>query len=202
MERQQQHVGYLFPVLKSKDIVECLTELGLEITKDELLDPQKHKEKVKHIYAQLLAYCTGQEEFSANERMKEASTDDLHNNVQDISFFLALQSLMRTCRITQFSLRDLHHPTSKRLRVHLSGILNMVRHMESQFQVYAELSEPVSTMAKVTVAYCLFTTRRFQITSHFLLFKLTSASSASSATRRLGSCTGRKSRAARAVNDY
>ena len=45
---------FIFPVLKSADILQCMTELGIEMTKAELTEPHRHKDKVKGIFLQLV----------------------------------------------------------------------------------------------------------------------------------------------------
>jgi hypothetical protein len=50
----QQSVGYSYPQLKPTEIVQCMEELGISLTKDELLEPQKHKDKIRNIFVQLV----------------------------------------------------------------------------------------------------------------------------------------------------
>ena len=41
---------FVFPILKSVDILQCMSELGIEMTKQELAEPQRHKEKLRQIF--------------------------------------------------------------------------------------------------------------------------------------------------------
>lgn len=47
---------FIFPVLKSADILQCMTELGIEMTKAELAEPHRHKDKIRTIFLQLVRY--------------------------------------------------------------------------------------------------------------------------------------------------
>jgi hypothetical protein len=45
---------FIFPILKSTDILQCMFELGIEMSKEELMEPQRHKEKLRQIFVQLV----------------------------------------------------------------------------------------------------------------------------------------------------
>lgn len=68
---------------------------------------------------------------------------DMHEGTADIKFFLKLKKCLRTCGIYDFSWKDLHAPTPKRLRWQLSAIINMAKFREDQLMVYHELHKPV-----------------------------------------------------------
>ena len=53
------HTHFIFPVLKSTEILQCLDELGIDVCKAELTEPQRHREKIRKIFWQLLEHCTG-----------------------------------------------------------------------------------------------------------------------------------------------
>jgi len=44
-----------FPPLKMSDILDCMRELGMELTKQELLEPSRNKERVRQIYIYLVS---------------------------------------------------------------------------------------------------------------------------------------------------
>lgn len=46
---------YRFPLLKNNEIVECLTDAGIEISSNELTEPNRHKDKVKAIFIELVS---------------------------------------------------------------------------------------------------------------------------------------------------
>lgn len=47
---------FIFPVLKSADILLCMAELEIELSKAELSEPHRHKDKIKKVF--LILVCT------------------------------------------------------------------------------------------------------------------------------------------------
>ena len=45
---------YIFPLLKHSDILQCMSELGIEMNKAELAEPIRHKERVRKVFLQLV----------------------------------------------------------------------------------------------------------------------------------------------------
>ena len=137
---------YVFPVLKLSDIQQCLEELGVDfLTKAELTEPQRHKEKIRKAFWKLLDICCGIDEeglAKQSPNLDGMKYSDLHDEVTDVLFFQELRKCLATCCVYDFSWKDLHNPTSKRLRVQLSAILNMAKFREEQLKVFSELCEP------------------------------------------------------------
>ncbi|KAL3914608.1 MAG: hypothetical protein SGARI_000033 [Bacillariaceae sp.] len=118
------HTQYLFPMLKSKELLQCLEEMGVEIefTKQELTEPQRHKDKVRKVFWHVLDYCCGiREEHIQKKEMRK---------------------LMKTCGVVDFSWKDLHYPTAKRLRCQLSALINFAKFREEQLPIFNEMNEP------------------------------------------------------------
>ena len=46
--------GFIYPILKPADIIQCLSEIGIEISRDELQNPGHHKEKLRKIFTALV----------------------------------------------------------------------------------------------------------------------------------------------------
>jgi kinetochore protein Nuf2 len=150
------HTHYIFPVLKNSDILQCMAEVGIEVTKTELTEPQRHKDKVRKIFWFLLDYCCGvtEEKFQgkAPKGLSEIVPDnerELHDDFVDILFFKEMRQFMKTCGINDFSWKDLHFPTAKRLRCQLSAIINMAKFREEQLDLYQQLNEPRTALLEV-----------------------------------------------------
>jgi len=147
------HTHFIFPILKNAEILQCLEELGIDVCKSDLVEPQRHKEKVRIIFWQLLDHCCGITEEDLEKRCPKNIDEfvppaeaELHDNFIDMLFFREMRKLMDTCGIVDFSWKDLHVPTSKRLRFQLSATINMAKFREEQLKVYAELNEPRSQL--------------------------------------------------------
>lgn len=76
----------------------------------------------------------------------------MHQDFGEVKFFRALRELMVSTGLPNFSWRDLHAPTAKRLRLQLSAVINLAKFREEQLKVYAELNEPVCI--KESGVYC------------------------------------------------
>lgn len=143
------HTHYIFPVLKNGEILQCLDELGIEVSKTELQEPQRYREKIRKIFWQLLEHCSGiteediEKRYPTNlDRFVAPEEAELHQNFADMLFFKEMRKLMNTCGVVDFSWKDIHVPTSKRLRCQLSATINMAKFREEQLKIYAELNEP------------------------------------------------------------
>lgn len=55
MDVTLNHTIYRFPILKNAEIIDCLSEAGIELNESELMEPQRHKEKVKQVFLSLVS---------------------------------------------------------------------------------------------------------------------------------------------------
>lgn len=140
---------FIFPVLKSADILLCMSELEIDLSKAEISEPHRHKDKIKKVFLILLDTCAGIQEpdlespQAVQDKVASVKYSELHGEgISDIKFFIALRKCLRTCGVYDFSWKDLHAPTAKRLRWQLSAIINLAKFREDQLPIYAELNEP------------------------------------------------------------
>ena len=136
--------AYSFPVLKPSEIILCLNELGISVMEDEIINPDKNKDQIRRIYEYMTELCTGitRDEMSqpAFSGLKQLTYPELHEeSIPQINFLRACQKMMAVCGIYDFTMKDLMAPTGKRLRRHLSGILNFAKFREERFALLAEL---------------------------------------------------------------
>jgi Nuf2 family len=71
---------------------------------------------------------------------------ELHQDVSEMQFYCYLRDMLKVAGYANFSWRDLHNPTPKRLQYQLSAIFNLAKHREDQLLLYKELNEPVSVV--------------------------------------------------------
>jgi kinetochore protein Nuf2 len=141
---------YIFPVLKNADILICCSELELELTKAELTEPQRHRDRIRKVFWQLLDICFGITEEDLTKQLPSpdqlaqlSDYPELHeDHMLDVLFFRELSKCMAVVGIYDFSWRDLNQPTSKRFRTQMSAIINMAKFREEQLRKYYELMEP------------------------------------------------------------
>ncbi|KAL3937584.1 MAG: hypothetical protein SGBAC_007342 [Bacillariaceae sp.] len=148
---------FVFPVLKSANIMQCMMELGIELSKEELTEPHRHRDKIRKVFWQLLDICCG---ITEEDLEKQAPPTDglahpeVHDSFTDMLFFRDLRKCMNTCGVFDFSWKDLHVPRKDRLRTQLSALINMAKFREEQLKMYAELNEPrAAYLAELTLRH-------------------------------------------------
>ena len=141
---------YIFPILKTAEILSCCAEVEVELTKAELTEPQRHRERVRKVLSQFLDLCFGISEeelakqlLSPEELKEQVEFPELHeDHLMDVVFFRELSKAMRVVGVYDFSFKDLYHPVAKRFRVQMSALINMAKFREDQLRKYYELMEP------------------------------------------------------------
>lgn len=109
-----------------------------------------------------LEVCTGKNEqdfVATPEMLAKAATmpyPELHqaSTFNELQFYTCLRDFLAQAGYPNFSWRDLHVPTPKRLRFQLSAIINMAKFREEQLQIYQELIQPVRPFLYI-VRVCL-----------------------------------------------
>lgn len=150
MDITSNHTIYRFPILKNAEIIECLAEAGIELNENELMEPQRHKEKVKQVFLSLveLGHGLDQDSFSQTSmsEMKYVQSlpyPDMHtDSFSSMKFFFACQRFMNICGNSDgFSFNDLGAPDKKRFRRQLSAAINFIKFREDRLVLYAELHD-------------------------------------------------------------
>ena len=141
-KRQQD---FAFPVLKVGAIVQCMHEIGINVTEDELLNPEKHPEQVRHVFEQLAEVCTGitKEEIAqpAFLGLNALNYPELHeDSVPRLNSYRACGKMMEICGIQDFTVKDFITPSAKRVRRQLSGIINFAKFRGEKHNLFIELN--------------------------------------------------------------
>lgn len=136
--------AYSFPKLPNKKIIGSLSELGIRISEEVLLEPNKHVGQVSEVFEKLVEITTG----LATEEMSQPAFvglamlrhPELHDeNISFMAFFRAVRKMMQMSRIEDFSLKDFSDPKRLRLRVQLSAVINFCRFQVERNAWYQEL---------------------------------------------------------------
>lgn len=143
--------GCLFPKLNQQEIIDCLRELGITLTKEVLSHPADHKETVKQLLEMLAILLLGiqTEELSQpNFHGLQAITyHELHEeSVPQMNGLRAILKLMEICEISDFTLKDIFTPTQSRLNRQLSGIINFAKFREERVHMLYELNQQTNTL--------------------------------------------------------
>uniref|UniRef100_A0A7S4MY20 Uncharacterized protein n=2 Tax=Odontella aurita TaxID=265563 RepID=A0A7S4MY20_9STRA len=143
-----QQQAFSFPILKNADILHCMSELGIDLTVDELNEPHRHKDRVRAVFVNLLAIGRGMTEEDLCSHSDEAlrrrdalSHPEMHeDSLSELKFLKSAMKFMMVCGLRDFGWKDLHAPTSKRFRRQLSGAINFARFREERMLMYDELT--------------------------------------------------------------
>jgi kinetochore protein Nuf2 len=147
----QQHTGgggmalsYSFPILSEKEIVQCLHELGMKTTVEQIQKPTY--EIVQHIFENLVVLLCGvtreelqQPVFAAIDAIEYAELHD--ESIPAMAFFVQTAKLLRSSGVKDFSMKDLHKPEGARLKKSLSAVINFAKFREEKLVAYTELQE-------------------------------------------------------------
>mmetsp|Transcript_2224 Transcript_2224/g.3006 ORF Transcript_2224/g.3006 Transcript_2224/m.3006 type:complete len:457 (-) Transcript_2224:260-1630(-) len=135
MDLTSNQLPYCFPLLKNQEILDYIGGAGIELSQNEIMEPNRHKEKVKSVFIELIHIGLGipEDTFTSTSMllMKKRQSlpyPELHEeSFNNLKFLKACMKLMRVCGIQDFGFADLHAPTSKRFRRQLSGFINYGR---------------------------------------------------------------------------
>jgi DNA repair exonuclease SbcCD ATPase subunit len=136
---------FSFPILKPQEIFGCLKELGVSLTEEEYLNPEKNKDQIRRMWEQLTEICTGSSRDELNQPafsgLSVLNYPELHeDSIPHINNFRMCQKMMETCGITDYSLNDLIAPSTKRLRRQLSGVINFAKFREERLALLTDLT--------------------------------------------------------------
>lgn len=135
---------YSFPELKNNEILQCMDDLRIPLTLDDLTKPSPAV--VQRIYESFADIFMGMGKDHYGQQSSLKVTDGLEHpdlqidSVSLVAFYRLVLRLMIEVGIEDFSLRDLIRPEYPRLRIILSAIINFAKFREEQLAVFEELS--------------------------------------------------------------
>lgn len=143
--RMPEGAVYGFPKMTTSDILSCLAELGCQVSKEQLLHPEEHKDTIKALLEYLAQICLG---ITADDLTQPAFAGlqaihypELHeDSIAKLNSLRSIMKMMEICDISDFSLRDLMAPDAKRLNRQLSGIMNFAKFREERLLLLNELN--------------------------------------------------------------
>ncbi|KAF4126895.1 kinetochore protein Nuf2 [Geosmithia morbida] len=133
-----------FMRLSDREIVGCITDIGITFTVADLQKPNPaHVQQIFEWFAELLLNATRETVEppmrSAAEEVCGEFADVIPPDTRNLmGFYSSLRRLLFECGITDFSFNDLYRPTYERLVKIFSYLINFVRFRESQTHVIDE----------------------------------------------------------------
>ncbi|KAI0177593.1 Nuf2 family protein [Pestalotiopsis sp. NC0098] len=159
-QRKKEEEADAFMRLPDKEIVGCITDIGIPFTVADLSKPNPVQvQMIFEWFAELLLNATRE----TIEPAMRAASEDVCGDYPDVispdtrnlmGFYVSLRRLLQECGINDFSFLDLYKPTRERLVRIFSYLINFVRFRESQTQVIDEhFDKAEKTKARIETLY-------------------------------------------------
>jgi kinetochore protein Nuf2 len=159
--RKKEEDADAFMRLPDKEIVGCITDIGIPFTVADLQKPNPLQvQMIFEWFAELLLNATRE---TVDPAMRAAAEDVLGDNGDALmpadtrnlmGFYVSLRRLLLECGITDFSFTDLYKPTHDRLVKIFSYLINFVRFRESQTAVIdTHFNRAETTKARIETLY-------------------------------------------------
>ncbi|KAI1809802.1 Nuf2 family protein [Poronia punctata] len=158
--RKKEEEADAFMRLPDKEIVGCITDIGINFTVADLQKPNPLQvQMIFEWFAELLLNATRE----TVEPAMHAAAEDICGEFIDIvppdtrnllGFYKSLHGLLIECGVTDFSFNDLYKPTHPRLVKIFSYLINFVRFRESQTNVIdTHFNKAEQTKARIEELY-------------------------------------------------
>ncbi|KAF4980874.1 hypothetical protein FZEAL_3220 [Fusarium zealandicum] len=158
--RKKEEEADAFMRLPDREIVGCITDIGINFTIPDLQKPNPiHVQQIFEWFAELLVNATRE----SVEPAMRAAAEDICGEYSDVippdtrnlmGFYVSLRRLLFECGITDFSFNDLYRPTYDRLVKIFSYLINFVRFRESQTTVIDQhYNKSESTKTRIETLY-------------------------------------------------
>ncbi|KAH8163669.1 hypothetical protein CIB48_g4580 [Xylaria polymorpha] len=158
--RKKEEEADAFMRLSDKEIVGCITDIGIPFTVVDLQKPNPVQvQMIFEWFAELLLNATRE----AIEPAMRAAAEDVCGEFVDIvppdtrnlmGFYVSLRRLLLEVGITDFNFSDLYKPTHPRLVKIFSYLINFVRFRESQTNIIdTHFNKAEQTKARIEALY-------------------------------------------------
>ncbi|KAL1872801.1 hypothetical protein VTK73DRAFT_1272 [Phialemonium thermophilum] len=159
--RKKEEEADAFMRLPDKEIVGCITDIGIPFTVADLQKPNPLQvQMIFEWFAELLLNATRE---TVDPAMR-AAADDICGEFGDVlmpsdtrnlmGFYVSLRRLLLECGINDFCFTDLYKPTHERLVKIFSYLINFVRFRESQTGVIDEhFNRAETTKSRIETLY-------------------------------------------------
>ncbi|KAI5787700.1 Nuf2 family-domain-containing protein [Peziza echinospora] len=147
-------------LLRDDEIVQCVTTMGIDFSLSDLQKPSPTTIQMvfEHLVSEIMgirretvdplirAVTSGERPNQQDDQQEQTSVEQYPDAFRDtltlLTFYRHLTRLMHVCSVNDFSLTDLLRPEYKRIKVHLSQIINF-----SRFRVDADRSKLIAGQA-------------------------------------------------------
>ncbi|KAL3657928.1 hypothetical protein V7S43_017134 [Phytophthora oleae] len=134
---------YSFPLLKPREIFACLREMRVPVSEDEIRSCDAGAvRKVLEAFIESAMGVTREDMAQiAFPGLPTLSFPELHSeSVPELTFYRTAQRLLAACGVDDFGLRDVLHPTPKRVRRQLSALINFAKFRAERLAFFSEIT--------------------------------------------------------------
>ncbi|KAF4146593.1 Designed helical repeat protein 10 domain [Phytophthora infestans] len=135
--------SYSFPLLKPRQIFECLRELHIPVADDEIraCDPGAVRKILETFIESTMGVTREDMAQMAFPGLPTLSFPELHSeSVSELTFYRTAQRLLAACGVDDFGLRDVLHPTPKRVRRQLSALINFSKFRTERLAAFSKIT--------------------------------------------------------------
>ncbi|KAG7399989.1 kinetochore-associated Ndc80 complex subunit nuf2 [Phytophthora boehmeriae] len=134
---------YSFPLLKPREIFACLREMRVPVAEDEIraCDVGAIRKVLEAFIESTMGVTREDMAQIAFPGLPTLGYPELHSeSVPELTFYRTAQRLLAACGVDDFGLRDVLHPTPKRVRRQLSALINFAKFREERMAVFSEIT--------------------------------------------------------------
>ncbi|KAJ1962598.1 kinetochore-associated Ndc80 complex subunit nuf2, partial [Dimargaris xerosporica] len=146
-----QRTSYIFPTLKPSEILQCMNDLQIPFTEEDLAKPTALRMQMAYeAFIDIFMGITA-EQFENSEAQLANLVEHPNiytNSAQLIIFSRHIGRLMREVGIDDFSLRDILKPEPGRVRKIISAVINFAKFREEQMVIYDKYVNQADELAQ------------------------------------------------------
>uniref|UniRef100_M4BQH3 Uncharacterized protein n=1 Tax=Hyaloperonospora arabidopsidis (strain Emoy2) TaxID=559515 RepID=M4BQH3_HYAAE len=135
--------SYSFPLLKPREIFACLREMRVLVSEDEVraCDPSAVRKILEVFIESTMGVLREDMAQIAFPGLPTLSYPEIHSeSIPELTFYRTAQHLLAACGVHDFGLRDVLHPTPKRVRRQLSALINFAKFREERLVVFSDIA--------------------------------------------------------------
>ncbi|KAL4095087.1 hypothetical protein PRIC1_008465 [Phytophthora ramorum] len=134
---------YSFPLLKPREIFGILREMNVPAPEDEIraCDAGAVRKVLEAFIESAMGVTREDMAQIAFPGLSTLSFPELHaESAPELTFYRSAQRLLAACGVDDFGLRDVLHPTPKRVRRQLSALINFTKFREERLAAFSEIT--------------------------------------------------------------
>ncbi|CAH0481159.1 unnamed protein product [Peronospora belbahrii] len=134
---------YSFPLLKPREIFACLGEMRVLVSEEDIraCDPAAVRTVLEAFIENTMGVTREDMAQIAFPGLSTLSFPEIHaESIPELIFYRKAQMLLAACGVDDFGLRDVLHPTPKRVRRQLSALINFAKFREERLAAFSDVT--------------------------------------------------------------